>query len=196
MREWSDEVLECWRRAVSRVRPQHSNTPTLHHSACFLLLGLLLSGCAGYRLGPTNGERSGTRSVQINPFQNKTIEPRLAEAFAQALRKQIQQDGTYQLDTRQDGDIIVTGSIVKYDRHTISFRPRDALSPLDLRVTMTAHLTAKERLSGKVLFDRDVTGHSEVRSGSDLVSAERQALPLVAERLAINATALLVDGTW
>jgi hypothetical protein len=158
------------------------------------LVAGVLAGCA-YRLGPTNGERAGARSVQVNPFRNETIEPRLSEAVAQALRKQIQQDGTYQLNTGNDGDIIVSGTIVKYDRHAINFRPTDALTPLDMRVTMTAHITARER-SGKVIFDRDVSGHSQVRSGSDLVSAERQALPLVAERLAINATALLVDGTW
>ncbi|HEY2982497.1 MAG TPA: LptE family protein [Anaerolineales bacterium] len=162
------------------------------------LTALLLAvcGCAGYHLGPTNGQPASARSVQINPFQNQTIEPRLADAVSHALRKQIQQDGTFKLNTRNDGDIIVSGTIVSYDRHAVSFRPRDALSPLDLRVTMRAHVTARERISGKVLFERDVSGHSEVRSGSDLISAERQALPLVAERLAINATALLVDGTW
>jgi hypothetical protein len=163
---------------------------------CWSALLLAWCGCAGYRLGATNGERTGARSVQINPFQNQTIEPRLPEAAAHAFRKQVQQDGTYKLNTSNDGDIIVSGTIVKYERHAISFRPRDALSPLDLRVTMTVHVTARDRISGKVLLDRDVRGHSEVRSGSDLVSAERQALPLVAERFAINATALLVDGTW
>ena len=159
------------------------------------VLVAVLTGCA-YHLGPSNGQRSGTRSVQINPFQNKTIEPRLAEAVSHALRKQLQQDGTYHLNTANDGDIIINGSITKYERHTVSVRPSDALTPLDMRITMTAHITARERASGKVLLDRDVTGHSEVRSGNDLVSAERQALPLVAERLAISATALLADGTW
>jgi hypothetical protein len=159
------------------------------------VLATALAGCA-YHLGPSNGERSGARSVQINPFLNKTIEPRLPEAVSHALRKQIQQDGTYKLNTSNEGDIIITGSITKYERHAVSVRPSDALTPLDMRITMTAHVIARERTSGKVLLDRDVTGHSEVRSGNDLVSAERQALPLVAERLAINATALLADGTW
>jgi hypothetical protein len=159
------------------------------------MLAVALAGCA-YHLGPSNGDRSGARSVQINPFQNKTIEPRLSEAVSHALRKQIQQDGTYKLNTANEGDIIITGAVTKYERHTVSVRPRDALTPLDMRITMTAHVIARERASGKVLLDRDVTGHSEVRSGNDLVSAERQALPLVAERLAINATAALADGTW
>jgi len=46
------------------------------------------------------------------------------------------------------------------------------------------------------LIDRNVKGHSDIRIGVDLASAEREAMPLVAEDFARNATALLVDGTW
>jgi hypothetical protein len=163
-----------------------------------LCLGVLVSvasGCA-YRLGPTNGERAGSRSVQINPFENKTIEPRLVEAVSFALRKQLQQDGTYRLDTSNEGDIVVTGAIVSYERHSLSFQSRDVLTPRDYRLTITAQVMARERLTGKVLLDRKVTGHSDIRIGSDLSSSERQALPLVAADLARSTTALLVDGTW
>jgi len=153
------------------------------------------SGCA-YRLGPTNGDRDRTRSVQVQPFENKTIEPRLVEAVSFALRRQLQQDGTYQLNTHNEGDIVVTGAIVNYERQAISFQSRDANTPRDYRLKITAHVTARERLSGKVLLDRSITGHSDIRIGADLASAERQAVPLVAADLARNATALLVDGTW
>jgi hypothetical protein len=162
---------------------------------CLGVLSLSAGGCA-YRLGPTNGQAAGARSVQVAPFQNKTIEPRLVEAVSFAFRKQLQQDGTYKLDTHNEGDVIVDGTIVSYERHGISFQSRDALTPRDYRLVITAHVTAKERASGKVLLSRKVTGHSDIRIGADLASAERQALPLVAEDLARNATALLVDGTW
>jgi hypothetical protein len=159
------------------------------------IFALSEAGCA-YRLGPTNGQASGARSIQIAPFQNKTIEPRLVEAVSFAFRKQLQQDGTYKLDTHDEGDVILHGTIVSYVRSGISFQSRDALTPRDYRLTITALVTAKERTSGKVLLNRTVTGHSDIRIGTDLASAERQALPLVAEDLARNATALLVDGTW
>ena len=160
------------------------------------LLGLLLSGCAGYRLGPTNGVRAGERSIQINPFLNKTIQPRLSEAVAISLRKNLQRDGTYRLNTRNEGDIIVTGAIVSYDRTQLSYQPRDILTPRDYRISITAQVTARDRNSGKVLLDRPVTGRTTVRVGQDLNSAERQALPLVADDLAQNVTSLLVDGEW
>ena len=50
--------------------------------------------------------------------------------------------------------------------------------------------------SGKVVFDREVTGRTTVRVGSDLPSAERQAVPVLAEDFARNATTLLAEGTW
>lgn len=161
--------------------------------ACLLLL---LSGCAGYKLGPTNGQHSGARSVQINPFENKTIEPRLLEAISYALRKELQQDGTFHLDTHNEGDLIVSGTILKFERSAVSVRANDALSPLDLRITIHARVLARERISGKVILDREVRGQTEVRSSVDLVSAERQAVPLAMQELARSATALLVDGTW
>ena len=165
-------------------------------AALLLLLAALLAGCAGYQLGPTGGQTAGARSIQINPFINQTIEPRLVEALTHALRKQIQQDGTFRLNTRNEGDIIVTGAILRYDRESISVRATDALTPRDYRITIVAHITARERTTGKVLLDRELAGRTDVRAGADLFSAERQGIPLAAEFLATSATSLLADGPW
>ena len=162
---------------------------------CLSLLLLSGFGCA-YRLGPTNGARAGARSVQVLPFENLTMEPRLVEAIGIALRQELQQDGTYQLNTSNEGDIILSGSVIKYQRHSLAFRTKDVLTPSEYRLTITAQITAKERSSGKVLLSRKISGSSEVRVESDLASAERQALPLVATDLARSVTAYLVDGSW
>jgi hypothetical protein len=162
------------------------------------LLGLLLAtcGCAGYKLGPTNGVAARAQTVQVNPFANETLEPRLGEALTQSLRKILQQDGTYRLSSSDTGDVVVSGKIVRFHRQHLSFQRSDVLTPRDYRLTMTAQVTARNRWTGQVLLERNVTGQSTIRAGNDLVSAERQAIPLVAEDLARNTTALLVDGTW
>src|SRR5688572_23565043 len=134
-----------------------------------------LTGCAGYQLGPTNGMPAGSRSVQVNIFQNQVLEePRLSETITAALRKRLQQDGTFTLDTRNEGDVIVSGSIERYDRAGLSFQPQDILTPRDYRLTLWAQVDARERLSGKVLLKRRVRGHTTVRIGSDLTTSERQ----------------------
>jgi hypothetical protein len=60
---------------------------------------LLLSGCAGYRLGPVGGQIAGARGIQVPMARNATLEPRLAEPVTLALRRHIQQDGTFRLET-------------------------------------------------------------------------------------------------
>ena len=157
---------------------------------------LALCGCAGYQLGPLHPEQTAGRSIQVNFFENRTLEPRLVEAVNRALRKSLQQDGSYKLNTRGDGDIVVNGAVLKYERQGVAFQPTDVLTARDYQVTLTIKLTATERAGGKVVVDREVTGRTTIRVGSDLASADRQALPLLADDFARKATTLLVEGTW
>ena len=159
-------------------------------------LALGLCDCAGYRLGPVHPELTSGKTIQVNFFENRTLEPRLVEAVNRALRKNLQQDGSYKLNTRGDGDVIVNGAVLKYERQGVSFQPNDILTARDYQVTLTVKVTATERASGKVMVDREVTGRTTVRVGSDLPSADRQALPLLADDFARKATTLLVEGTW
>jgi hypothetical protein len=147
-------------------------------------------------LGPSNGQDAGSVSVQITPFVNYTVEARLTDAVTSQLRKQIQRDGTYHLATHDDGDVVVTGEIVGYDRMEMSVAPKDALTTRDYRLAITAHVKAVERSSGKVVADQNVKGFTIIRVNNDLTSSERQALPLLAGDLARGITALLADGTW
>jgi len=156
---------------------------------------VMLSGCLGYKLGPTNGVVAGDKSIQITPFFNQTLEPRLGDAVTTALRRELQQDGTYRLATHGTPDILVTGVLKQYSRRELSFSPQDVLTVRDYRVNVTALVTARELATGKVTTNW-VTGFTLVRVGSDLASAERQALPVLAEDLAKNITAALVDGSW
>ena len=85
---------------------------------------------------------------------------------------------------------------MRYERQGVSFQPNDILTARDYQVTLTVKVTATERAGGKVVVDREVTGRTTVRIGSDLASADRQALPLLADDFARKATTLLVEGTW
>ena len=162
-----------------------------------LCLGALaLTGCAGYRLGPTNGDIAGGRSIQIDPFANKTLEPQLVDYVMNSLRKDLQRDGTFRLDTHQEGDIVLSGVITSYSRTALSVQPTDVLTALDYQITMTAQITARDRITGKIILDHPVTGTTTLRAGNDLTSAERSAIPLLADDFARRTTALLVDGTW
>jgi hypothetical protein len=161
-----------------------------------VLLALGANGCAGYRLGPVNGVAAGAKSVQVNPFTNKTLQPRLGEEVTAELRRQLQRDGTYRLATHDDGDIVVNGNVTAYLRVEISLSPSDTLTVRDYRLEMRAQVTAAERGTGKVILNQRVSGFTLIRVTNDLTSTERQALPLLANDLAKNVTALLTEGGW
>ncbi len=168
-----------------------------HLIAAWLVFGnLVWTGCAGYRLGPTSGVEPGTHAVRIEPFHNETWEPRVTENIATALREQIQQEGTYRLATHGEADVVLSGVIRRIDRHEQSFFASDTLTVRDYRLEVTAHVIALEQATGRKLLDPDISGHTLMRVMSDLPSAERQAMPLLAANLARNITSLLVDGTW
>ena len=154
------------------------------------------TGCASYQLGPVNGAVAGEKSIEVQPFNNQTLQPRLGDALTQSLREQLQADATFHLATRGPGDIVVTGVIKQYTRQVLGYLSSDLATPENYRVEVMAHVTARDRLSGKLILDRDVKGHTLVNIGTDLASAERQASTLLAEDLAQNITATLAEGAW
>jgi len=169
---------------------------TLAVRALGLLVMAALTGCAGYHVGPVNGLTAGERSVQISPFANLTLQPRLTDAVTLELRRELQRDGTYHLSTRGDADVILAGSLIRYQRNEVTVASNDVLTVRDYRLILTAQVTARERSTGRVLIDQQVSGYTLIRVGSDLTSAERQAMPLLADDLAKNITALLAEGKW
>jgi|SRR3954468_434483 len=157
---------------------------------------LALAGCAGYQVGPVNGAPAGSRAVTVRPFQNQTFEPGLTEAVDFALRRKLQQDGTYRLDTQGGGDIIVTGVISEMHRSPLSFQPTDVLTPRDYEMRLVTKVTAIERVSGKTVLNKEFLGRTTIRASNNRDLAERQAQPTMAEDLARNITSALTEGPW
>ena len=160
------------------------------------LAAALLAGCAGYHLGSVNGEPAGDKSVEVLPFNNQTLQPRLGDAVTQALRERLQLDGTYRLATGGPGDLVVSGTIHSYDREGLGYLNQDSSTTQNYRIGITVHVTVRDRVTGKLLLDRDVKGHTLVNAGPDFASSERQAAPQLAADLAQNITELLTEGTW
>ncbi len=157
-----------------------------------LLLGGI--GCAGYRLGPVNGVAAGARSVQVKFFDNQTLEPRLVSAVNHSLRKHLQQDGTFRLESA--GDLVVSGVLKNFTRNGVNYKSSDVLAIQDYSLHLTAEVIVTDRVTGQVVLKRDVVGNSVVRVGTDFASGQRQAVPLIADQLALRATSLIADGEW
>ncbi len=160
------------------------------------LAALALAGCASYHLGPVNGVQAGEKSIEVLPFNNQTLQPRLGDALTQSLRQRLQTDATYRLATHGNGDVVVTGIIRQYTRSGLGYLNTDVITPENYRVDLAVHVIARDRVSGKMILEKDVRGHTFIHIGADLASAERQALPLLADDLAQNITEMLTEGAW
>jgi len=160
-----------------------------------LFAGLSL-GCAGYHVGTTNGLTAGARSVQVKFFENETFEPRLAAAVNRAMKREFQKDGTYSLETQSEGDLIVTGKLINFTRSGVSYKPGDVLTVQDYTMSLAAEITVINSATGVEIFRETITGDSTVRVGNDLTLGQRQAVPIIAAKLAEQAVLHFVDGDW
>ena len=160
------------------------------------MLILAGSGCVGYVAGPTNGVPAGSKSIRVEFFDNDTLEPRLVTHVNRALKRNLQQDGTYRLETQGNADLVVNGSLTEFLRNGISYSPDDLLKVQDYLMKLTARIKVTDGVTGEVIFEGNVTGSSTVRVGKDLTSAQRQVVPQIADHLARQATSFIVDGKW
>ena len=153
-------------------------------------------GCAGYHVGTTNGHIAGVRSVQVKFFENKTFEPRLATAVNRAMKREFQKDGTYLLETQSEGDLVVAGKLIDFRRNGVSYKPGDVLTVQDYTMQLSAEITVINSATGMEIFRETIIGTSTVRVGNDLTAGQRQAVPIIAAKLAEQAILHFVDGDW
>ena len=161
-----------------------------------ILAGLgcaLATGCMGYRVGPVL--KADYRSVAVPMFRNKTYKPQLEAQITNGIIKRLQADGTLSVDSVAKADVVVTGEITRYNHLELRLAQQDTKVPREYRLVITVHVEARTRRTGKVVLNPpDVSGSADMFIGSDLQSAEYQALPLVADDVARQVVGLLVES--
>ncbi|MDB6172103.1 MAG: hypothetical protein JWL59_1414 [Chthoniobacteraceae bacterium] len=170
-------------------------------SRLFLLPLLLLSGCAGYHLGPVKPKLfTDIKKIAVQTFKNDTLEPRVEVLLANAIIKQIQQDGTYQVVDEKQADALFEGTLDSIVRKSARQVTGNVLQTREYTLTLRAHYRVINRASGAEIDHRTITGTTSFFvSGSNPTSAdvnqdERQAIPIAAEDLAVRAVSQLSEG--
>lgn len=157
----------------------------------FLLIPLLLSvaGC-GYNLGeikPTPMRRVTT--LAVNTFKNQTLIPRLEAQTADAVVKQFQQDGTYRIDSADQADAIVEGTIISVERQPMRVFASNVLQTSEFELTLTVKYQVMDRTTGAVLLQGTAVGVTPFfteadRVNSDIVTSQNINYPIAAQRMA------------
>jgi outer membrane lipopolysaccharide assembly protein LptE/RlpB len=168
-------------------------------TALLLTLLLSLSGC-GYHLGeikPTPMRRVTT--IAVPSFKNETLLPRVEAQTADAVAKQFQQDGTYRIESSDQADAILEGTIVSVERQPMRVFANNVLQTSEFELTVTVNYRVLDRITGAVLMEGKAVGVTPFfteadRVNSDLVTNENMNYPIAAQRMAEKLVGKVAEG--
>jgi hypothetical protein len=159
--------------------------------AIIFLVVALLSGCAGYTVGPIQPSfMKGMHKLAVPIFDNKTFEPQVQTLVTDTFIKQLQQDGTYEITGLDRADAEIHGIIYTVTR----IKARSVIGNVLASSQFNLQVQVFNARSGALMGQRDVTGQTTFFVGNDLPTQERQAIPLAAEDAAVQAASYLSEG--
>ena len=164
----------------------------------FLLLAagcLLLSGCAGYTLGahkPVHLRK--ITKLAVPTFENLTLEPRLAVLVTNAVIKQLQNHGSYQIVSKSESEAVLQGKISNIVRTQFRSDLNNVLRSSQIMATLVCPFTIKETASGKVIHSGTSTADSYIILDANLQLSETQLLEDTAQRLAFSLADQVSEG--
>jgi hypothetical protein len=166
-----------------------------------LIAAALFAGCAGYTVGPIKPTlMKNVQRVCVKNFKNDTLEPRMSALLANALIKQIQADGTYEVTDEGRADAIIDGTLNEIQRRPARSLRANVLQTREYVLYLRARYRVTNARTGVVIEERNVNGTTSFFvSSPNLLTAdsnqdERQAIPLAAEDMAIRITSLVSEG--
>jgi hypothetical protein len=159
------------------------------------LVCLCLSGCLGYHLGPAKPYYlRDVHSIAIPTFENNTLIPRIEVLVTDTVIKQFQQDGTFQIASNQNADAILKGEISRITRSPARSVRGNVLATSEFTLVIRLRYKLLGRDGKPIAPPGEVTGGTSFFVGSDVVTDERQALPLATEELATHLVSQLSEG--
>ena len=157
--------------------------------ACF-------SGCAGYHIGSVKPYYlRDVHTIAVPTFKNNTLVPRIEVLITDTVIKQFQQDGTYRIVGDDEADAILKAEIVGISRTAARSVRGNVLATEEFNLTLRVRYSLINRADNTVLAPPAVaSGSTSFFVSSDIVTDERQALPLATEEVATHLVSALSEG--
>ena len=154
-----------------------------------------LGGCLGYHIGPIKPYYlHDIKTVAVPTFKNQTLVPRIEALVTDTVIKQFQQDGTYRIVTEKDADAILKAEITHISRSPARSLQGNVLATTEFNLTMRVHYRLVGRDDQPLGPPGEAVGTTSFFVGTDVVTDERQALPLATEELAKRMVSQLSEG--
>jgi hypothetical protein len=164
----------------------------------FLLLAsacLLLPGCAGYTLGAHKpAHLSKITKIAVPTFENLTLEPRLAVLVTNAVIKQLQNHGSYQIVSKSEAEAVLQGKITNINRTQFRSDINNVLRSSQIMATLFCPFSLTETSTGKLLHNGYATADSYIILDANLQLSETQLLEDTAQRLAFSLADQVSEG--
>lgn len=163
----------------------------------FLLapLCLLLSGCAGYTLGGQKpAHLRNITKIAVPTFENLTLEPRLGVLVTNAVIKQLQNHGGYQVVSKAEAEAVLEGKIQNIDRTQFRSDRNNILRSSQIQAVLGTSFQIKDLSSGAVLHNGVASGDSQIILDANLQLSETQLLEHAAQRLAYELADQICEG--
>lgn len=157
---------------------------------------LLLSSCAGYRLGGGKpASLSSVTAISVPMFKNETQHPRAEAIATSAVAAALSQDGTYKVTSTDKADAILEGTLEEIQYTSIRGTRLDTLLPEELHNEVEISWVLKDaRDPTKTLASGKSSGKSQLFVDTNLQTARNNALPDALERAGESLVSTLSNG--
>ena len=152
----------------------------------FFPLALLLSGCAGYHLGPAT-------PIYLRDVHSIAV-PIFEVLVTNTVIKQFQQDGTFRIANESSADATLKGEIVAVSRSPARSVRGNVLATTEFNLVLRVRYTLVGGDGKTMAGPGEAAGLTSFFVGEDVNTDERQALPLAAEQLAGHLVSQLSEG--
>lgn len=167
----------------------------LLHALAASLAVLALTSCAGYHIGPAKpAHLAKIEKIAVPIFENETLEPRLSVLMTNALVKQIQADGSYQITSKDKADGVLDCRIRRINRTPFRSVRTNVLVTSELRVEIYIDYRLKEAATGTLLHGGRVYGSSSIVLDPNFQLSEHQAMEEVSQRIASQLVSEIAEG--
>lgn len=179
----------------------------MRNTIAALLVSVLLSGCLGYHIGPAKPYYlRDIHSISVPTFKNNTLTPRIEALVTGTVIKQFQQDGTFRIAGDETADATLKAEILRISRAPARSVRGNVLLTAEFSLVMRVKYTLVSRDGRTLAGPVEVAGATSFFVGSshqttpgfprtaDVITDERQALPLAAEELATQLVSQLSEG--
>lgn len=158
-------------------------------------LAVLLSSCAGYQLGGQKpAHLTKITKLAIPTFENMTLEPRLSSLVTNAIIKQVQNSGGYEIVAIKDAEAVLEGKVSAVDRSQFRSDRRNVLRTSQLLMTLRTEYVIKDAGNSTIIHRGRGAADSYTLLDPNIQNSETQALEDAAQRLAATVASDITEG--